>query len=201
MSGSPGFARLPRILAAVPIHILLPATIALASAGGEAPGGPIHIDWWSLGIKIANFAVIAFLLVKFLSKPLADFLASRADAVDRDLEEMRRTKASLDEMIRVYQEKLRSVEAEIAAMRQEARAEMEAERAALMAESRRAAESIMAHAQAGIKREITKARAELLSETLDQSVSRAETLVKAGLDDKDHRRMLDDYLKTPTTPA
>ncbi len=201
MRRSPGFSRVPRILAAVPIHVLLPAAIALASSGGEAPGGPVHIDWWSLGIKIANFAVIAFLLVKFLSKPLADFLASRADAVDGDLEQLRRTKASLDEMIRVYQEKLRSVEAEIAAMRREARAEMDTERAALMAESRRDAESIVAHVQASIKREITKARAELFSETLNQAVSRAGTLVKAELNDKDHHRMLDDYLKTPSTLA
>jgi F-type H+-transporting ATPase subunit b len=181
--------------------VLLAASAALASAGGEAAGGPVHIDWWSLGVKIANFTVVAFLAVKYLSKPLADFLASRADTVAHDLQELKRKQSELDGMIRVYQEKLRSVDAEIAAMRQEARAEMDSERAALLQESKRAAESIMAHAQATIKREITKARADLFSETLDLSVARAENLVKAELTDKDHRRMLDDYLQTPSSKS
>jgi len=78
--------------------------------------------------KTINFAILVGALVYVLRKPLAEFFRSRSASIQKSLDEGRKALETSQAQLKSVEEKLRGLEAEIAAFKASAVLEMEAER-------------------------------------------------------------------------
>jgi F0F1-type ATP synthase membrane subunit b/b' len=154
---------------------------------------PLDAILWEMGIKILDVAIIAFFGFKYLSKPIAQAMANRSEAVRRALEEATAGRREAEARLAEFQAKAAGLDREIEALRSQAAADMERERAILIEEGRAAAERVGQHARETIRQEVAKARAELHREAAILAVDIATATVKARITDADQQRILDEY--------
>jgi F-type H+-transporting ATPase subunit b len=182
-----------RIAAALAPAALLLATTALASGGGGHEAMPLDKILWEMGIKILDVGIIAFFAFKYLSKPIAQAMAGRSEAVRAAVEEASAGRRAAEARLAEFQAKAAGLEAEIEAMRAQAAADMERERSLLIEEGRAAAERIGQHARETIRQEVAKARSELHREAALIAVQLATANVKAQMTPAAQQRILDEY--------
>jgi F-type H+-transporting ATPase subunit b len=182
-----------RIAAALAPAALLVASAALASEGGGHEAMPLDAILWEMGIKILDVSIIAFFAFKFLSKPIAQAMAGRSEAVRTAVEEATAGRREAEARLAAFQAKAAGLEGEIDALRAQAAADMERERALLIGEGRAAAEHVAQHARETIRQEVAKARADLHREAVHIAVQLATANVKAQISAADQQRILDEY--------
>jgi F-type H+-transporting ATPase subunit b len=185
-----------RTAAAIALSTLvLGAAVALANEGGGHEGGmPLDKILWEMGIKILDVSIIAFFGFKYLSKPLAQAMANRSEAVRRSLEEATAGRREAEARLAEFQAKAAGLDREIEALRAQAASDMERERAILIAEGKAAAEHVAQHARETIHQEFVKARADLHREATELAVRLAEEHVRTVMTADDQRRLAGDYL-------
>jgi F-type H+-transporting ATPase subunit b len=182
----------PIVVALVP-GLLLLATAALASSGGGHEPMPLDKILWEMGIKVLDVSIIAFLAFKYLSKPIAQAMAGRSEAVRTAVEEATAGRREAEARLAEFQKRAAGLEAEIDALRAQAGADMERERNLLIEEGRTAAERVAQHARETIRQEVVKARSELHREAALLAVQLATANVKAQMTPADQQRILDEY--------
>jgi F0F1-type ATP synthase membrane subunit b/b' len=182
-----------RISAVITPALLLCAAAAFASEGGGHEAMPLDKILWEMGIKILDVAIIAFFGFKYLSKPIAQAMANRSEAVRRALEEATAGRREAEARLAEFQAKAAGLDLEIEALRVQAAANMERERAILIEEGTAAAERVGQHARETIRQEVAKARADLHREAALLAVQVATASVKATITDADQQRILDEY--------
>jgi F0F1-type ATP synthase membrane subunit b/b' len=182
-----------RISAVIAPALLLLATVALASEGGGHEAMPLDKILWEMGIKILDVAIIAFFGFKYLSKPIAQAMANRSEAVRRALDEATAGRREAEARLAEFQAKAAGLDREIEALRTQAAADMERERTILIEEGTAAAERVGQHARETIRQEIVKARAELHREAALLAVQVATVAVKTQITPEDQQRILDEY--------
>ncbi len=121
---------------------------ALAS---EAEGGHHHLNWTDFAYRTVAFVIVVGVLVKLLKKPIANFLNSRREEIQRLLAELEaKTAEARAEHARV-QAKLASLEEETRKIVDELIAEGEAEKEKIIEAAHRQAEYIQQQAQIAIR--------------------------------------------------
>jgi len=187
-------SRIKRTAAAIPPALLLLASAAFASEGGGHAAMPLDAILWEMGIKVLDVAIIAFFAFKFLSKPIAQAMAGRSEAVRAALEEASAGRREAEARLAEFKQRAAGLDREIEALRSQAAADMERERALLLEEGKAAAERVAQHARETIRQEVAKARAELHREAADLAVRLAGEQVRAAVTADDQRRLSGDYL-------
>jgi F-type H+-transporting ATPase subunit b len=182
-----------RISAVIVPALLLCAAAAFASEGGGHEAMPLDKILWEMGIKILDVAIIAFFGFKYLSKPIAQAMANRSEAVRRALEEATAGRREAEARLAEFKAKAAGLDREIEALRAQAAADMERERTILIEEGAAAAERVGQHARETIRQEIVKARAELHREAALLAVQVATVAVKTQITAEDQQRILDEY--------
>ena len=182
-----------RIAAALAPTALLVASVALAAEGGGHAAMKLEDILWEMGIKVLDVAIIAFFAFKYLSKPIAQAMAGRSEAVRAAVEEATAGRREAETRLAEFQKKAAGLEAEIDALRAQAAADMERERNLLIEEGRTAAERVAQHARETIRQEVVKARSELHREAALLAVQIATAQVKAQITAEDQQRILDEY--------
>ena len=182
-----------RTAAALAPGLLLLASAALAAEGGGHTAMKLEDILWEMGIKVLDVAIIAFFAFKYLSKPIAQAMAGRSEAVRAAVEEATAGRRAAEARLAEFQKKAAGLEAEIDALRAQAAADMERERNLLIEEGRTAAERVAQHARETIRQEVVKARSELHREAALLAVQLATANVKAQMTAADQQRILDEY--------
>jgi F-type H+-transporting ATPase subunit b len=182
-----------RIAATIAPLLLLCSAAGFAAEGGGHEAMPLDTILWELGIKILDVAIIAFFAFKYLSKPIAQAMAGRSEAVRRTLEEATAGRREAEARLAEFQEKAAGLDREIEALRTQAAADMERERMLLIEEGKAAAERIGQHARETIRQEVAKARADLHREAALLAMEVATAAVKAQITDADQQRIIDEY--------
>jgi F-type H+-transporting ATPase subunit b len=190
------FAR--RCLVAVVVAaavLILPIHLPAAAEGGHDEGPSQLLQ---MIIKIINFSILAFLLVKYLSKPITSFFETRSETLKAKLETMQQERDEARRVLQTYTEKHEKIEEKIKTAKAQAAEDMEKERQKVLDEAEQAAEEILGHARETIQREMIKAKSELHAEAVDLSLELAEGLIRKNIDNQDHRRFAEDYIERLT---
>jgi len=187
--------RLSRIAAVISPAVLLIAAAAFASGGEGAE--PLSLDkiLWEMGIKVLDVSIIAYFGFKFLSKPIAQAMANRSEAVRAEVDAATAGRREAEARLAEFQAKAAGLDREIEALRSQAAADLERERTILFEEGRAAADHVSQHARETIRQEVIKARAELHRDAADLAVRLAEEHVRATMTADDQSRLAGDYLK------
>ena len=149
--------------------------------------------------KIINFVILVGGLGYLLRKPLAEFFSSRSASIQKSLDEGRKALEASQAQLKVVEEKLRGLEAEIAAFKASALREMEAERQR-MKQAERGGSGPHSGIRARPNRR-RRARSQAGTEKLrsQKSVTLAEELIRARLDDSGRKRLVTQFVATIET--
>lgn len=168
---------------------------AAAGGGHAAAGGSLSAaKLKDLGLRIMNFAVLLFLLVKFCAKPIGSGLAGRRKAIKEEIEELEAKKSAAEKSYREFEQKLASVEKEIDTVVDRAIAQAEVEKAKIIEKAELAAADIKRQAEMTIQKEIMEARRTLKNEVAEQAAVLAEELIVKNLTADDQVKIVEDYL-------
>jgi len=173
------------------------AGLAYASSGAEA--GPTFwgiptTKWWDLLWRTLNFAVLLIVLIKVLSKPIANGLRTRQQSIREEFTDLEERKVEADKAYQTYEEKLASIDQEVSDIIQAAIAQGEAEKARIIDEANRTAEDIKRQAEMAIQHELAEAKLQLREDVANQAVVMAEELIRKNLQEADQVKLIEDYL-------
>jgi len=142
-----------------------------------------------------TFLLLLVVLSKFAWGPIVKMLAEREKSIREAIESARKERAEAEKLLAAQKASLAQASREAAELAKRNQLEVEALRQELTAKARKEADELVASARKQIIEEKTKAAAELRGMVADLAIDAAGKLVKASLDDRTQRQLVEEYLK------
>ncbi len=149
---------------------------------------------WNLFWRVLNFAVLLFILVKYVIKPIGVGLGDRRQRIKDEIEGLEARKVKAEQSYKDFETKLAGVEREIDKVVERAVAQAEMEKAKIIEKAEQAAADIQRQAEMTIQNEIMEARRTLKNDIADQAAAMAEELIVKNLTADDQVKIVEDYL-------
>ena len=130
--------------------------IILAAEGGEeADINPLIPVWQEIVLGLVAFALLCFVLMKFVFPMMEKTFRARVDAIEGGLKRAETAQAEANQLLEQYRAQLAEARTEAARIRDEARADAEGIRQDVLAKAREESERIIAagHDQLAAQRE------------------------------------------------
>ncbi len=167
------------------------AVVYAAEEGASGRGG----DWKEWLWRIVNFAILIFILVKFLSKPMKEYFRKRSEVIEQSLTEAREAKELAQKALKEVQEKLALRDQEIEKIIASARKSGESERDSLIEQGTRMSEKIKEQAKSNIELELKNAKAALRSEAAELAIKLAEKKLKENLTEEEQLKIIEESIR------
>ncbi len=174
---------------------LLGLLIPLSLFAGEAAESHPHGEFHSFILKVVNFAVLVFLVWKFSKKPISNALKNRSKAVAEKLEEAKKALEEAEKALMEYQERLKNLEEEMKRIKEKYIEEGKRERDRLIKEASIEVERIKKEAEKIIEDEMKKAEEILKGKGVQIALEMAREILKKNITEKDHKRLIDEFLE------
>ncbi len=171
-------------------------TAALASGGGEEPGG-ISLITPSFGLMFwtfVTFGMLLWILGGYAWKAILGGIEARERTISDSLEHARTEREQAEKLLGEH--KALVVEARRERAEATAAGQRDAERLKdeIVEQGRKQREKLLTQAEAQITAEMGQARAELRGVAADLSIRVAERLLSRNLDDAAQRKLVEEYL-------
>ncbi len=142
-----------------------------------------------------TFLVLLGVLYKFAWGPIVKMLDDRTRTIHEAIDAAKKERAEAERMLAEQKESLARATREAAELAKRNQQEVETLRLELTARARKEADELVASARKQIVEEKSKAVSELRGMAADLAIDAASRLVKASLDEKAQRALVEDYLK------
>jgi F-type H+-transporting ATPase subunit b len=144
---------------------------------------PLVPNVWEMGVVLAGFAVLMFIVVKFIVPMFEKTFAERAEAIEGGIAKAEKAQAEASAALEEYKQQLTDARAEANRIREEARAEGAQILADLKEKAAAESARITAQAHAAIQSERQAAVVSLRSEVGTLATTLAGRIVGESLDD------------------
>lgn len=179
--------------ALVGMLVCLSPQILLASGGG----GHAEVESpFTLLMRVINFLLLVALLYLLLKKPIRNFLNRRQQEVREALETAEKARDEAQVRYQEVEEKLRQAQTEMEELKRILVEQGQVEKEKIIANAKEEAEKIRREAEITASQEFKKAQVLLRQEAVELAANFAETLLRDKVDEKDHERLLQEYLNT-----
>ncbi|HEX9402431.1 MAG TPA: F0F1 ATP synthase subunit B [Anaeromyxobacter sp.] len=165
-------------------------TLAPALAAGGITDINPGLTLWT-GI---TFLVLLVVLGKFAWGPIVKMLVERERTIRDAIESAKKERAEAERLLAEQKQALQVAQREAAELAKRNAQEVEKLRVELTDRARKEADELVATARRQVAEEISKARAELKGMVVDLAIDAAARLVKANLDDKAQRALVEEYI-------
>lgn len=155
------------------------------------------IDWFTVAAQIANFAILVWLLKRFLYRPVLDAMAAREKRVRETVAAADRQKAAAEEANRL-REQQDAFEQKKEDLLKKAREEASATRDELLAQARKEADSSQAQRRNSLDRDWQEFHAELTQRAQGEALAVARQALRELADVEIEERMVAAFLKKLT---
>src|SRR3712207_2182317 len=118
--------------------------LTLLAAEGGTEHNPIIPLWQELVLGVIAFAVLCFVLMKFVFPRMEETFRARVDAIEGGLKRAEAAQAEANQLLEQYRAQLAEARTEAARIRDEARADAEEIRADVLAKAREESDRIIA---------------------------------------------------------
>jgi len=142
-----------------------------------------------------TFLVLLVVLSKFAWGPIVKMLDEREKSISEAIESAKKSFCEAEKLLASQKDALAKATREAAEIAKRNQDEVEKLRQELTAKARKEAEELVASARKQITEEKSKAAAELRGMVADLAIDAASKLVKASLDERTQRQLVEDYLK------
>jgi F-type H+-transporting ATPase subunit b len=159
------------------------------AAGGITDLNPGLTLWTAI-----TFLFLLVVLSRFAWGPIVKMLNEREGTIRDAIESARKERAEAERMLAEQKHALVRAQREAAELAQRNRQEVEALRQELTNRARKEADELISSARLQISEEIAKARAELKAQVADLAIDAAAKLVKANLDERTQRKLVEEYI-------
>lgn len=173
------------------------AFILLVSAADVAFGaeGSAHGNEWKEWLwKVLNFAVLVFILVKFLGKPLRAFLKQRTELIEKTLKEAREARELAEQALAEIEGKLRLKDKELQDIMAQTEQSAKKEQALLINQGENMKYKILEQAKNSIDYDLKLAKDAIKSEVIVLSMELAEKKIKEELPAERQLRLVEESL-------
>jgi F-type H+-transporting ATPase subunit b len=153
-----------------------------------------HDPWMSFALKVINFLILLVILIKFLSKPLGNFLKNRQVRLRQALEDAEKARAEAEKKLQDYEKRLVNIDKEIEEIHHMLREEGEREKARILGQAEELAEKIREQARVTAQQEIRIAQGILREEVADLAVKLARQILEKGMTEADQKKLIEDYV-------
>jgi F-type H+-transporting ATPase subunit b len=140
-----------------------------------------------------NLAVLIVLLVVKVKQPLRDHVRNRHLSLKDELESTRQKLSSAQEKYDEFTAKLKTIDAEAAALREQARADAQATQQRIATESKKIAASIVTESRSTAQNLYSDLKSQLLGELGQRVLERAEAMLKERLTGDDRVRIRQEF--------
>ncbi len=166
------------------------SVMPVLAAGGIADINPGLTLWTAI-----TFLLLLVVLSKFAWGPIVKMLNEREGTIREAIESAKKERAEAEKLMAEQKAALATATREAAELAKRNQAEVETLRQELTAKARKEADELVASARKQIVEEKAKAVTELKGMVADLAIEAAGKLVKANLDEKAQRALVEDYLK------
>jgi len=165
-------------------------TAAPLLAAGIADINPGLTLWAAI-----TFLLLLVVLGKFAWGPIVKMLDEREKTIREAIDAAKKERAEAEKLLAEQKDTLAKASREAAELAKKNQLEVEALRQDLTAKAKKEADELVATARRQIAEEKAKAIAELKSQVADLAIEAAGKLVKASLDEKAQRQLVQDYIE------
>lgn len=137
----------------------------------------MRIDWWTLALQAINVLILAWLLGRFLFRPVMDAIAARQAAAQALLDNAQGARDRADAEAQALKAQNEGFVAEATARRTEMQTETETERQRLLAQARTEAEAVVAQGHAAVDAERARLTSQWQATAGSLAASMAGTLL------------------------
>jgi F-type H+-transporting ATPase subunit b len=141
-----------------------------------------------------TFVLLLVVLGKFAWGPVVRMLADRERNIREAIEAAKKERGEAERLLAEQKDALARAQREMAEAAKRNQQEVESFRQELTARARKEADDLVAAARQQIAEETAKASAQLRSQVADLAIEAAGRLVKANLDDRTQRQLVDEYI-------
>ncbi|WP_213456134.1 F0F1 ATP synthase subunit B [Rhizomonospora bruguierae] len=156
-----------------------------AAEGGHNPVFPI---WQEMVIGLIAFAVLCFVLMKFVFPRMEQTFQARVEAIEGGIKRAEAAQAEANQLLEQYKAQLAEARTEAAGIRDQARADAESIRADVLAKAREESDRVIAAGREQLTAERQSIVRELRGEVGGLAVELASRIVGEALADEARRR-------------
>lgn len=144
--------------------------------------------------EIVTFAILLFLLIKYVYPPIRDMIQTRQARIEEAIDEAQKTRAEAKELLDEYRRQLEEARGESRRILDESRKQAEAQRARTKEEAREEGDRIIQRAREEIDRERESTIREIRGEVADMVVTASSRVINKQLDRNEHDRLIQESL-------
>ncbi len=150
---------------------------------------------WTFIASIINLFLQAFLLKKFLFKPVNEILAKRQAMANEQIDEAAKQREEAIAMKTEYEADIAAAKDKANEIVSTAQKSADAESERMLREAREEVASIKSRAQSDIAQEKKKAMSEIKDEIGSMAMDIAGKVIERELSEDDHRKLIDEYIQ------
>ncbi len=159
------------------------------AAGGITDLNPGLTLWTAI-----TFVVLLIVLSRFAWGPIVKMLNERERTIRDAIDAAKKERHEAERLLAEQRDGLSRAQREAAELARRNQQEVEALRQELTSRARKEADELVSTARQQIAEELSKARAELKAQVADLAIDAAGRLVKANLDEKAQRKLVEEYI-------
>jgi F-type H+-transporting ATPase subunit b len=161
----------------------------LLAAGGITDLNPGLTLWTAI-----TFLFLLVVLSRFAWGPIVKMLNERERTIRDAIEAAKKERAEAERLLAEQKQSLAHAQREAAELAKKNQQEVERLRQELTERARKEADELVATARRQVVEEIAKAKSELKALVVDLAIDAAARLVKANLDEKAQRALVEEYI-------
>jgi F-type H+-transporting ATPase subunit b len=150
------------------------------------------LEFWG---AVVNFGLLLLVLRRLGGKPLASFLKERRREIEVGMSEAAEAKAKAEAVFGEYNERMKTLDQELAKLREDMAKAAADEKARIVADAENDAKRTRAETEALIARQAEQLEAQIRREVVEAAVAAAERAVRETANADDQKRMADAFAK------
>ena len=145
-------------------------------------------------LRWVNFAILAFVIIKFARIPLKNFAQGQKEKVTRELRRKEEEKEAAVDAAKEIRQTLNDSEARFAALKDRIVEEGERKKQQLVEDARAQSRQMLAEAERKVKNQILQAKKRIKSELTDAAIDLAMEKLPKMITKEDNQKFVDQFL-------
>lgn len=158
----------------------------------EITTGEHSVEFWG---SVVNFALLVILIVRMGKKPVSAFLGTRRDGIERGISEAAEVKRAAEAAFNTYNERMKSLDAELAKLRKDVAEAAERDRTRIVAEANEGVARLKAETAALVQRQAEQLEAQIRREVVQAATEASEKAVRELTNPEDQQRLADTFVR------
>ncbi|MDY7033421.1 MAG: ATP synthase F0 subunit B [Thermodesulfobacteriota bacterium] len=152
-------------------------------------------ELWGLFWKAVNFIILAVLLYKLLANRIKEFFKNRSKTIEKEIKDADTEKINAERRFEELRKKIENIEKERERLIEMFKNEGLAEKERIIESAKKEAEKIRQQAIRTFEQEEMKAISAIRKEYAESIIEIAKNLIRDKLTDKDHDRVITEYIE------